>query len=154
MNPDSKSPLANQVIAQPDGSVLAAFDDGLVGLRQGKVQRLTTKNGLPCESIFSFVQDNEKRWWLNTQCGIVEFSESELQRFWANPDAVIQTRVYDVLDGSRPSTRPPFNSAATSRDGRVWFVNSGVVQMVDPVYARIKSAAGNDVHRVCNSKPI
>jgi signal transduction histidine kinase/ligand-binding sensor domain-containing protein len=132
VNPDSKSPLANQAIAQPDGSVLAAFDDGLVGLRQGKVQRLTTKNGLPCESIFSFVQDNEKRWWLNTQCGIVEFSDSELQRFWANPDAVIQTRVYDVLDGARPSARPPFNSAANSRDGRVWFVNSGVVQMVDP----------------------
>ena len=31
-----------------DGSVLAGSEDGLVGLRQGKVQRMTTKNGLPC----------------------------------------------------------------------------------------------------------
>ena len=54
VNPDSKSPLANQVIAQPDGSVLAAFDDGLVGLRQGKVQRLTTKNGLPLRKHLFF----------------------------------------------------------------------------------------------------
>ncbi len=45
---------------------------------------------------------------------------------------MIQTRFYDVLDGARPSARAPFNSAATSPDGRVWFVNSGVVQMVDP----------------------
>ena len=132
VNPDSKSPFANQIVAQPDDTVLVAFDDGLVGLRQGKVQRMTTKNGLPCNEVMSFIQDKEKRWWLNTQCGIVEFSDSELERWWANPEAVIQTHLYDVLDGARPSARPPFNSAATSPDGRVWFVNSGVVQMLDP----------------------
>ena len=125
-------PWANQIIAEADGSVLAGFDDGFVGLRQGKVQRMTTKNGLPCDGIFSFIEDNEKRWWLNTQCGVVELSDSELQRWWASPEATIQVRFYGVLDGARPSTRPPFKSAAISPDGRVWFVNSGVVQMVDP----------------------
>ena len=132
VNPDSKSPFANQVVAQPDGTVLAAFDDGLVGLRQGRVQRMTTKNGLPCDEVMSFIQDKGKRWWLNTQCGVVEFSDQELERWWANPAAVIQTRLHDVLDGVRPSARPPFNSSASSPDGRVWFVNSGVVQMLDP----------------------
>ncbi len=132
VSPDAKDSLANQIIGQPDGSVLAAFDNGLVGLRQDKVQRMTTKNGLPCDEVISFVQDGARRWWLNTHCGIVEFSDSELQRWWANPDVVVQTRVYDVLEGARPSARPPFNSAATSADGRVWFVNSGVVQVVDP----------------------
>lgn len=126
------NPWTNEVIAEADGSVLAAFDDGLVGLRQGKVQRMSKKNGLPCEGILSFVEDNRKNWWLNTQCGIVEFSDSELQRWWASPEAVIQARLYDLLDGARPSSRPPFHSAASSPDGRVWFVNSGVVQMVDP----------------------
>lgn len=126
------NPSPNQIVAQADGSVLAAFDDGLVGLRQGTAQRMTTKNGLPCEGILSFVQTGDKRWWLNTFCGVVEFPDSELQRWWADPEAVIRTRVYDVLDGARPSARPPFNSAASSPDGRVWFVNSGVVQMLDP----------------------
>ena len=128
----SANPFPNQIIAEADGSVLAAFDDGLVELRQGKAQRMTTKNGLPCDTIYAFVQDQEKRWWLNTQCGVVEFSDSDLQQWRANPDAVIQTRLYDVLDGARPSSRPPFNSATSSPDGRVWFVNSGVVQMLDP----------------------
>ncbi len=122
----------NQIIAEADGSVLAAFDDGLVGLRQGKVQRMTTKNGLPCSGIISFVQDKEKRLWLNTKCGVVEFSDSELQRWWARPEAAIQAHFYDALDGARPSARPPFKSSANSPDGRVWFVNSGVVQMLDP----------------------
>jgi PAS domain S-box-containing protein len=126
------NPSPNQIVAQADGSVLAAFDDGLVGLRQGTAQRMTTKNGLPCDGILSFVQTGDKRWWLNTYCGVVEFPDSELQQWWANPEAVIRTRTYDVLDGARPSARPPFNSAASSPDGRVWFVNSGVVQMLDP----------------------
>ena len=63
---------------------------------------------------------------------MVEFSDSDLQQWRAKPDVVIPTRVYDVLDGARPSSRPPFNSATNSPDGRVWFANSGVVQMLDP----------------------
>jgi len=126
------NPFPNQIVAQEDGSVVAAFDDGLVGLRNGAAQRMTTKNGLPCGGIISFVQNGDKRWWLNTYCGVVEFPDSELQRWWADPEAVIRTRVYDVLDGARPSARPPFNPATASPDGRVWFVNSGVVQMLDP----------------------
>ena len=54
-------------------------------MRRGKVQRMTTKNGLPCEGIISFVEDKEKRWWLNTQCGIVEFSDSELAAMVGQP---------------------------------------------------------------------
>src|SRR5208283_6114702 len=132
LNPNAKDASPHKIVAQADGSVLASFEDGLVGFRGGKVQRMTTKNGLPCDEIISFIQDKEKRWWLYTKCGIVEFPDSELQRWWANPEAVIQIRLYDVLDGARPSARPPFKSAANSSDGRVWFVNSGVVQMLDP----------------------
>jgi len=45
----------------------------------------------------------------------------ELERWRANPEAVVQTRVYDVLDGARPTGGPSFNAAAYSSDGRVWF---------------------------------
>ena len=43
----------------------------------------------------------------------------------------MQTRLYDRLDGAQPNA-PYFNSAAYSEDGRVWFANGQVVQMVDP----------------------
>jgi signal transduction histidine kinase/ligand-binding sensor domain-containing protein len=143
VNPDAKDSLANQIIAQTGGSVLAAFDNGLVQLQQGKVQRMTTKNGLPCDEVISFVEDRERRWWLNMHCGIVEFSDSELQRWWTDPQAVIHARLYDVLDGARPSARPPFNSAGVSPDGRVWFVNSGIVQMIDPASLSQKALPAN-----------
>ncbi|MFZ0705411.1 MAG: two-component regulator propeller domain-containing protein [Candidatus Korobacteraceae bacterium] len=124
--------VSHQIIAEPDGSVLAASDDGLVGLRQDKVRRMTKKNGLPCDSVISFIQDGAKRWWLYTECGVVELPDSEIQRWWANPEAAVQTRVYDLLDGARPQGRPSFNSAAYSPDGRVWFASGFVLQMVDP----------------------
>ena len=125
-------PIANQVIAQPDRTVLAAYDDGLVVFRQGKVQRMTTKNGLPCDLIISLIQEKKKYWWLDTKCGIVGFADSELQRWLANPEVIIETRLLDRLDGARPIAQAnTFTPPANSSDGRIWFP-TGVVQMVDP----------------------
>ena len=137
LNPNAKNPAPHKILAQTDGSVLAAFDDGLVGFREGKVQRMTTKNGLPCDFVISFIQDKEKRWWLYTRCGVVEFSDSDLQRWWSNPEAVIQTRVFDTFDGAQPNI-PSFEAMACSTDGRVWFASGVVVQVVDPSALRQK----------------
>ena len=125
------SPFVRRIVVDADGSVLAATEDGLVGLRRGKVQRLTTDNGLPCSAVFSFIEDKEKQWWLYTDCGVVELADSDLQRWWSDPGAIIHTRIYDQLDGAQPNA-PYFNSVAGSPDGRVWFANGQVVQMVDP----------------------
>src|SRR5664280_891180 len=126
-----RDPISHQIIANADGSVLASSADGLVGVRDGKVQRMTMRNGLRCNVVTSFIQDKEKRWWLFTDCGISELADSELHRWWANPEAVLQTRVYDQFDGVS-SGRPRFNSAALSQDGRVWFASGVFLEMVDP----------------------
>jgi signal transduction histidine kinase/ligand-binding sensor domain-containing protein len=123
-------PRRHRIVAQADGSVLVGSENGLVGWRQGKWQRLTTKNGLPCDQILSFIEDKEERWWLYTDCGVVELPDSELQKWWTQPEAVVQTRLYDALDGAQPNTSF-FNSAAYSADDRVWFVNGFVLQMVE-----------------------
>ena len=131
LHPGAKNPAPHKILAQADGSVLAAYDDGLVGFREGKVHRMTTKNGLPCDFVISFIQDKEKRWWLYTRCGVVEFSDSDLQRWWSNPEVIIQTRVFDSFDGAQPNV-PAFEATACSTDGRVWFTSGVVVQVVDP----------------------
>ena len=124
-------PITFQIIPAPDGSVLAGSEHGLVGWRAGKVQRMTTKNGLPCDSIITFIEDKEKRWWLYTRCGVVELSDSELEKWWANPDAIVQNRLYDTFDGAQPNNGS-FNLAANSSDGRIWFASGIVVQVIDP----------------------
>src|SRR5271157_2577888 len=131
LNPGG-DPFNRQIVSKADGSILAGSEDGLVEWRQAKVHRMTTKNGLPCNSVISFIEDKENRWWLHTGCGVVQFPDSELERWRANPEAVVQTRVFDVLDGARPAGGPSFNTAAYSSDGRVWFATGFVVEMVDP----------------------
>jgi signal transduction histidine kinase/ligand-binding sensor domain-containing protein len=126
------NPFNRQIMSKADGSVLAGSENGLVEWRQGKVHRMTTKNGLPCNSVISFIEDKENRWWLYTGCGVLQIPDSEVERWRANPETIVQARVYDVLDGARPAGGPSFDAAAYSSDGRVWFATGFVVQMVDP----------------------
>ena len=122
---------AYQIAVDPDGSVIAAPNDGLVMLRAGKVQRLGKENGLPCDDVKGFAVDDNKNLWLTTSCGFLEIAASDVQRWSIHPDAIVQTRVFGTLDGALPGT-VSFNPAAKSPDGRLWFVNNVVLQMIDP----------------------
>src|SRR5271168_4530281 len=122
---------AYQIAVAPDGSVITASDNGLVMLRAGKVQHLGKENGLPCDGVNGFVVDDNKNLWLNTPCGFIEIAASDVQRWWTHPDTIVHPRLFDVLDGARPG-RVSFNPAAKSPDGRLWFVNNVVLQMIDP----------------------
>src|SRR3984885_8661558 len=124
-------PWFYQIAVDPDGSVITASDDGLVMLRAGKVQHLGKENGLPCDGVNGFVVDDNKDLWLNTPCGYIEIAASDVQRWWIHPDTIVQARVFGTLDGALPGATS-FNPAAKSPDGRLWFVNNVVLQMIDP----------------------
>ena len=120
-----------QVEAEMDGSVLvAAPGEGLVALYKGRVQRLTKVNGLPCDGVLAFIRDDQKSLWLETPCGYISIADSEMQRWLAHPDAVVQYRILDRFDGARPRVSD-FNVATKSPDGRLWFA-TGAVQTIDP----------------------
>jgi ligand-binding sensor domain-containing protein/two-component sensor histidine kinase len=122
---------AYQIAVDPDGSVITASPDGLVMLRSGKVQRLGKENGLPCDGVTGFAVDDNRNLWLNTPCGFIEIAASDVQRWRIHPETITQTRLFGTLDGARPG-RVSFNPAVKSPDGRLWFVNSVVLQMIDP----------------------
>src|ERR1700678_4187103 len=122
---------ASQIAVDPDGSVITASTDGLVVLRAGKVQRLDKENGLPCDGVNGFVVDDNQNLWLNTPCGFIEIAASDVERWRTHPDAIVHFRLFDTLDGARPG-RVSFDPAAKSPDGRLWFVNGVVLQMIDP----------------------
>ena len=124
-----------QVLLSSDGSVLGATAFGLIGWSNGKQQTLSARNALPCDGVNALVEDGSGGLWLYMQCGLVEVSKSELQRWWAQPNVRLQPRVFDVFDGLQPGSAPPFeNKAVRTSDGRLWFVNSIVLQMIDPAH--------------------
>ena len=127
-DPDSR---VEHLLVNADGSVLGATAFGLIGWRQGKKQTLTIRNGLPCNGILAMITDDAGALWLFTQCGLVEIAGSELQRWWQQPENALKLKTFDEFDGVQPGLAP-FQKAAKTPDGRLWFVNHFVLQMIDP----------------------
>ncbi len=121
----------NQLIVNSDGSVLGATPLGLVGWKLGKQQILTVRNGLPCDFVNALIEDSRGALWLYAQCGLVEIAGSEMQRWWEQPDTTLQLKIFDAFDGAQPG-RAPFAGAARTPDGRLWFANGVLLQMIDP----------------------
>jgi signal transduction histidine kinase/ligand-binding sensor domain-containing protein len=131
--PSGDSGSVRNLSVDPDGSIWAATSKkGLMRWKDGELKTLTSKNGLPCDDIFALVRDNTHALWLYSKCGLVAIAESELQRWWGHPESNVKVRMFDVLDGAQPELAPFCPAASRSPDGRLWFANEKVLQMVDP----------------------
>jgi hypothetical protein len=78
------------------------------------------------------VTDKHSDLWLYSQCGLVKIKPDELQRWREHPDLKVKFDLFDAFDGAQPYL-PAFRPVATrSNDGRLWFANDTVAQMIDP----------------------
>jgi signal transduction histidine kinase len=92
------------------------------------------RNGLSCDVIYSLISDRDATLWLYAACGVIAIPNSELQRWWQSPNATVKSRLFDVFDGARPMSTPFQPTASQSPDGRLWFANQNVLQMIDPAH--------------------
>jgi signal transduction histidine kinase/ligand-binding sensor domain-containing protein len=125
-----ESPVV-QLSVSSDGSVLGATQSGLIGWKNGKRQSLTSRNGLPCDAVDAFISDDTGTLWLYMRCGLVAIAKAELQKWWEQPEVTVKLRVLDMLDGAQPGIAP-FQGSARTADGRLWFANGSLLQMIDP----------------------
>lgn len=122
----------DQVLGSADGSVLASTNEGLFEWRGENRYTLNEQSGLPCKRVYAMVRDKYSNLWLYAQCGLIEIKDEELQRWRQHPEAKVKCDLFDAYDGAQPYL-PAFRPVATrSSDGRLWFANESVVQMVDP----------------------
>ncbi len=136
--------MVNQILPDADGSVLAATSYGLIGWRQGKQLTLAAKNGLPCEELHAMTFDSQGHLWLFMDCAMGVLTRTDLEMWRNNPEVKVSIRAFDVLDGVRTG-RAPFVAAARSPDGRLWFANGLLLQMIDPAHLR-RNAVPPPVH--------
>jgi signal transduction histidine kinase/streptogramin lyase len=142
--PHESDTLVNEVRVDADGAVLGATAYGLISWRAGKQQVMSSRNGLPCDGINAFIRDNEHALWLYAECGLIQISGEELQKWWEHPDRTLQFRVFDAIDGVQPGL-VPFQVTARSPDGKLWFVSAAGLQMIDPAHVT-KNAILPPVH--------
>jgi signal transduction histidine kinase/ligand-binding sensor domain-containing protein len=121
-----------QIVVMSNGSVVGATPQGLVGWWNGTSRTMTVKNGLPCDAIFGLVEDARGALWLYSECGLIQIERPQLQDWWELQEAIVKTRVFDAFDGTRPAAVPFQPAASRGADGRLWFANENIVQMIDP----------------------
>jgi hypothetical protein len=106
--------------------------DGLFRWQEGKEEILNSHNGLPCDTVFALVRDNRGALWFDTQCGLVVIEAPELNRWLQQPDVKLKVRTLDVFDGAQPGLTNFRPEVSKSPDGKIWFANENILQVVDP----------------------
>lgn len=124
----------NALKLDADNTLWAATDGGLSRIKDGHVATLTSKNGLPCDTIHDLIDDDAKSFWLYTACGLVRVARSELDAWAGDPQAKIQAAVFDSSDGirSHAGVYYPAPRVAKAADGKLWFLPLDGVSVVDP----------------------
>jgi signal transduction histidine kinase/ligand-binding sensor domain-containing protein len=119
-----------------DGALWAAtLKGGLSRIKDGHIATLTTRNGLPCDTIHWSMEDNDGALWLYTACGLARITKTELGAWVADPRRKVETTVWGADDGVllRSASPARYNPpVAKSSDGKLWFIAGDGVQVVDP----------------------
>jgi signal transduction histidine kinase/ligand-binding sensor domain-containing protein len=128
-----------QLQLDPDGTLWAATEGGLSRLKDGRITTLSSRNGLPCDTVHWSLEDDDHSMWLYMACGLVRIAKPELDSWIAATDnekttaRTIQATVFDISDGVRThSTGGYFPQVAKSTDGRLWFLPFDGVSIIDP----------------------
>ena len=124
--------IVNGLVMYPDGALVGSSPLGMVGIRDGKPQTMTEANGMPCTEIHSLLGDLRGGLWLYASCGIVHIAPGQVQALWSDPEATLEFRVFDALDGAQPARGNFHPNASSGPDGRLWFANASIAQVIEP----------------------
>jgi len=131
--------LVNDFRFDPDGTRWIATAGGLSRLKNNHIATLTSKNGLPCDSVQWLREDDDHFLWLYSTCGLIRIARTELDAWAAAVDhdkdaKTVQATVFDSSDGIATRSYPIGFSPQVARtaDGKLWFPGSDGVSVLDP----------------------
>jgi signal transduction histidine kinase/ligand-binding sensor domain-containing protein len=131
--------------ADSAGTLWIAANGGLSRLKNGRVETLTSRNGLPCDAVGWVVEDTVHSLWLGMACGLVRVARTAIDAWTAAVDnghrnAEVAQRldatVFDQTDGARILIDMNYYGTPVARtpDGKLWFPSQGGVSVVDPAH--------------------
>jgi signal transduction histidine kinase/ligand-binding sensor domain-containing protein len=120
-----------------EGALWVAAQGGVSRVKNGHIAGLSSRNGLPCDTVVWTIEDNERSLWLYMPCGLVRIARPELDAWLAATDKVrwtLRSVVFDNSDGaeSRGAVGGFTPRVARSRDGKLWFASTDGLSFVDP----------------------
>jgi signal transduction histidine kinase/ligand-binding sensor domain-containing protein len=116
----------------PRGALWVATDGGLSRIKDGQISTLTSKNGLPCDTVHWSMEDDDHVIWLYMACGLVRIPKADLDTWVKDPTTTVKTRVFDISDGVLSHAVAPMQGVTKSPDGKIWFATFDGVSVIDP----------------------
>ena len=118
-----------------DGTLwIGTRKNGLTYLRRGRWGALTHEQGLPDDSISDIRSDNIGNLWVGSSSGIFRISQKQLNQYTAGEIRTVNCLqlgsgdglgIGEIMGGNQPI-------ACRTADGRLWYVTSMGLAMVDP----------------------
>ena len=117
----------------PRGALWVATENGLSRIKNDHVTTLTSKNGIPCDTVHWTMDDTDHFVWVFTACGLVRIPRPELDAWVDDPSKLVQATLFDVSDGVRThSYVSAVQDVTKASDGRIWYVAYDGVSVIDP----------------------
>jgi signal transduction histidine kinase/DNA-binding response OmpR family regulator len=92
------------------------------------------RDGLPDNTIYQVMRDEQGRFWISTPNGIVTVRKADLEAVARGGRDRVRAAVYTTRDGLRNVEGNGFGTpgAVATADGRLWFPNQAGATVVDP----------------------
>jgi len=117
----------------PRGALWVATENGLSRIKNDNVTTLTTRNGIPCDTVQWSMDDTDHFVWVYTACGLVRIPRPELDAWVDDPSKLVQATLLDVSEGVRTHSYVSVVQDVTkASDGRIWYVAYDGVSVIDP----------------------
>jgi len=112
---------------------LATQGGGLVSLRGRQMKAITTKNGLPSNTLVGMLDDGRGNLWVSSNQNILRFSLEELNDFVDGKTSSVSLVSFGIAEGMRTSECNGGNPGIwKTTDGRIWFPTLHGVVAIDP----------------------
>ncbi len=134
-SPSITQPIVRAIYEGADGEIwIGSYGDGLYRIKDAKVDRITTDDGLFDNIISQIVEDDLGYLWMGSNRGISRVKRNDLNVYLDEKIGNLAVDSFGANDGmNSPETNGGFQpSAVKGVDGRIYFPTIEGVAVVDP----------------------
>lgn len=122
---------------------LGTRGNGLIRIRNGKITRFTTRDGLMSNTIYRILDDGKQRFWMSSAAGVFAADRSELDAVADGRPGPIAIVPYGTDSGMRSSQMNGGTQSAgcRTRSGVFWFASIKGAVRIDPAQVHVPVAS-------------
>ena len=117
------------IMEEASGVLWLVTPHGFIRYSNGNARKLTTIDGLPCDSGVNIQDDGAGAKWFYLHCGIARVFDKDIAEWWNGSTSSIPATSFTALDGARPNLAN--GNPTQTPDGHLWSASDYIFQIID-----------------------